>query len=230
MPGINERLIVALDVDDLTRAEYFVNTLSPKVKIFKVGSQFFTACGPQAVRVVRKKGAEVFLDLKFYDIPNTVANAVRQAVRLKVKMLTLHIAGGEDMLKAAARAAKEESIRLKIQKPLLVGITVLTSQKARPSGVLKMARIGLNSGLDGVVCSAQEAAFLRKKITRKFFIITPGIRLKSSPMDDQKRAASAGEAIKRGADYIVVGRPILEAKEPALAVDEILGELYDRGN
>ena len=216
-----QKLILALDVDTFSKAKYFVNLLYPKIRIFKVGSQLFTGCGPKIIEFIHKKGAQVFLDLKFYDIPNTVANAVRQAARLEVKMLTLHISGGEQMLKEAVKAAKSEALRLKVKRPLLVGVTVLTSQLAEPREILKLAKLGLDCGLDGVVCSAQEIKLLRKNIPRKFIIVTPGIRPKSAPADDQKRTATAVEAIKAGSDFLVVGRPILEAKDPLAVAAEL---------
>ncbi len=154
---MSPKIILALDVDNLPRAEYFVNKLYPSIKTFKVGLKLFTACGPKVIQLLHKKGAEVFLDLKFLDIPNTVAGAVRQAVRLKVKMLTLHICGGKDMLKAAVKAAKGEAGLLRIKRPFLIGVTVLTSQKVSANAILKLARLGFACGLDGVVCSAQEA-------------------------------------------------------------------------
>lgn len=210
----NSKIILALDVDSFSKAKRFVNLLYPKIKIFKVGLQLFIACGPKIIDFIRKIGAEVFLDLKFFDIPNTVANATRQAVRLKVKMLTLHISGGEEMLKAAVKAAREESSRLKIKAPLLLGVTVLTSQKASSNEVLRLAKFGLDCGLDGVVCSAQEAKNLRSKIKKKFIMITPGIRPDKTVRDDQKRTATIAEALRVGSDFLVIGRPILEAKNP----------------
>ena len=207
-------IILALDVDSLQKAKYFVNKLYPKIKIFKVGVQLFTAFGPKVVEAINKKGAEVFLDLKFFDIPNTVANAVRQAVRLKVKMLTLHILGDEEMLRQAAAAAKDEAKRLRVKRPLLIGATVLTSKEANSSDVLTLAKIGLESGLDGVVCSVREAASLRKNINKRFVIVTPGIRPLGVNRNDQKRTATVAEAVRAGSDFLVIGRPILEAKDP----------------
>jgi len=218
---LKAEIILALDVDSVKKAKYFVNKLYPRIKTFKVGSQLFTLSGPKTVELIRKKGASVFLDLKFFDIPNTVANAVRQAVRLKVKMLTVHILGGEDMLRCAVKAAREESKRLKLRKPLLIGVTVLTSKDASPRRVLKLAKIGLHAGLDGVVSSAKEAALLRKEIKKKFIIITPGVRLNTQISDDQKRIATPDEANKAGVNFIVVGRPILEAKNPVQVVEQI---------
>ncbi|MCX5714578.1 MAG: orotidine-5'-phosphate decarboxylase [Candidatus Omnitrophica bacterium] len=225
MLKIEDKLIVALDVDTLDKAEYLVDLLYPEIRLFKVGSQLFTACGPSIVDFIREKGAEVFLDLKFFDIPNTVANAVRQAARLKVRMLTLHILGGEDMLKAAVKAAKEESGRLKIKPPLLIGVTVLTSQATKPAQVVALARAGISAGLDGVVSSVKEAALLRKSIHKGFIIVSPGIRPPGASLGDQKRVATAQEAINAGSDFLVVGRPILEAKDPLRAVKEIIGSL-----
>jgi orotidine-5'-phosphate decarboxylase len=137
-------------------------------------------------------------------------------------MLTLHILGDEEMLKAAISAAKEESKRLKLKRPLLIGVTVLTSKEAHASDVLTLAKIGIESGLDGIVCSAREAAFLRQKIKRRFLIVAPGIRPKTAVRYDQKRTATAAEAIRAGADFMVVGRPILEAKDPLKAVKELI--------
>lgn len=215
------KIILALDVDSPNKAKYFIRKLYPKIKIFKIGLQLFTACGPKIIEFIHKKGGQVFLDLKFFDIPNTVANAVRQAARLKVKMLTLHILGGKDMLKAAINAAKEESKRLKSKRPLLIGVTVLTSKEANVSDVLTLAKIGIESGLDGVVCSVKEAALLRKKIRKKFIIVTPGIRSVKLVTDDQKRTATVEETIQAGSDFLVVGRPILGAKDPLKAVEDL---------
>ncbi len=222
MLNLKDKLIIALDVDNLEKAKHFVDILYPQVKIFKVGSQLFTACGPDAVKLIHKKGAQVFLDLKFFDIPNTVANAVRQAVRLKIKMLTLHICGGEEMLKSAVKAARDESRRLKLSRPFLIGVSILTSQKADANQIIKLVRFGLKCGLDGVVCSAQETAWLRKKIRKGFIIITPGIRQNNSSCDDQKRTATATQAIKAGSSFLVVGRPILKATDPLRAAREII--------
>ncbi len=187
-----------------------------------MGLQLFSLCGPKIVELIHKKGADVFLDLKLFDIPNTVAGAVRSAARLRVKMLSLHILGGQEMLKAAIDSAKKESRRLKIKPPLLIGVTVLTSKEIKEGEVLKLARLGINCGLDGVVCSVKEAVLLRRQIKKKFFMVTPGIRLNKIGQDDQKRTATPGEAIKAGVDFIVIGRPILEAKDPLKVVKELI--------
>jgi orotidine-5'-phosphate decarboxylase len=215
-------IILALDVDNFQKAKYFVDKLYPKIRIFKVGAQLFTACGPKVVEYIRKRGAEVFLDLKFFDIPNTVAHAVRQAVRMRVKMLTLHILGDEEMLRAAVKSVKEEAARLRIKRPLLIGVTVLTSKEAKSSDVLTLARIGADSGLDGVVCSVREVQLLKKALKKKMLFVTPGIRPPGISADDQKRTATVSEAVKAGSDYLVVGRPILQAQDPLKAAKEFL--------
>lgn len=212
------QLIIALDVDTLKQAKKIVDTLYPRVKIFKVGSQLFTGCGARVIEYVNSRGAKVFLDLKYFDIPNTVARAVEQAVRLKVKMLTLHISGGPEMLEAAVKAAGQQARKLKIRKPLLIGVTVLTSCAAKPKEVMDLARLGISCGLDGIVCSAREVGLLKKKISGKFIAVTPGIRSNTAGGDDQKRTATAQEAIAAGSDYLVVGRPILEAPDPIKAI------------
>lgn len=222
------KTILALDVKDLKTARSFVEKLYPRIGFFKIGPVLFTAYGPKVVELARKKGAEVFLDLKFHDIPNTVANAVRQAVRLKVKMLTLHTCGGEEMLQRAAQAAKEEAAKLKIKKPILLGITVLTSDRSVKNTkleVIRRAKLAKKAGLDGVVCSVHEAKAVRKACGKGFIIVTPGIRPQGSDAGDQKRIATAKDAILAGANYIVIGRPILEAKKPLQAAKNIIKEM-----
>jgi len=225
------QVVLALDVDTIEEAKSFVDKLYPKVKIFKVGSQLFTAYGPEIVELIHKKGAEVFLDLKYLDIPNTISNAVAQAARLKVKMLTLHISGGKEMIEAAVAAARHQAKVSGLKRPLLIGVTVLTSQKSGgPAEVLKLAQQGLAYGLDGVVCSAREAAALREKIKKSFLIITPGIRTNDSVGDDQKRTATVKEAVGAGSNFLVIGRPILKAADPVKKTEELLGDLHGAGN
>lgn len=216
---------MALDVDTLAEVLGFVDQLYPKIKTFKVGSHLFTAYGPKIIELLHKKGAEVFLDLKYFDIPNTVAGAVAAAVRLKVKMLTLHISGGQAMLKAAINSATAQAEALKISRPLLIGVTVLTSQKTKPQEVLALAKQGIASGLDGLVCSAQEAVILRRKIKKNFVMVTPGIRPDNFVQDDQKRTATVSQAIKAGSNFLVIGRPILKAEDPLLRAEEFLRDL-----
>lgn len=223
-------LILALDVDTLESAAAIVDRLYPKIKIFKVGAQLFTAYGPKIIEMLHKKGAEVFLDLKYFDIPNTVAKAVATAARQKVKMLTLHISGGKEMIEAAVFSAKQQAKALGVARPLLIGVTVLTSSAAKSKDVLALAKKGINSGLDGVVCSAQEAKALRKKINKKMIIITPGIRSKGGLKHDQKRTTTVNEAIRAGSNFLVVGRPILEARDPLAKAKEMLGAMHGRRN
>jgi len=151
---------------------------------------------------------------------------VAAATRLKVKMLTLHISGGREMLEAAVGSAKEQAKISKVPRPLLIGVTVLTSRKAGAAEVLALAKMGINCGLDGVVCSVNEARLLRNKINKDFIIITPGIRLNGSVKDDQRRVATVSQAIKSGSDFLVIGRPILKSKDPLLTAEELLGDLY----
>ncbi len=214
------QLMVALDVDSLKEARRLVGLLYPRVRIFKVGIQLFTAAGPQIIESIHQRGAEVFLDLKFFDIPNTVGNAVSSAIRLKVRMLSLHISGGSEMLKRAVKSVKQAAL-LRWRVPLLIGVTELTSRGADPTNILNLAREGLSCGLDGVVCSAQEAALLRKRIKRRFLILTPGIRVGKVVGDDQKRSASIKEAVNSGSDYLILGRPIIRADDPRRVVQQI---------
>jgi len=218
------QLIVALDVDNLKEAKRLVDLLYPAVKIFKVGSQLFTACGVEAVKMINKKNAKVFLDLKYHDIPNTVKNAVSSAVELGVFMLDVHTQGAEEMLKAAVRSATDKAQELNIKKPLIIGITVLTSvnnSQITEDNVLEAAILAKNSGLDGVVCSVYEAPRVRKELGQDFLIVTPGIRPQGHASDDQARIATAKDAVEAGADFIVVGRPIVKAKDPLSVAKEI---------
>jgi len=218
MPKSRTELIVALDVDSYKEAKQLVELLCPQVKFFKVGSQLFTACGPKVVDMLQKKGIRVFLDLKFHDIPNTVQRAIEAAVKLKVYMLTVHLSGGLDMLKAAVSVAK---------RPKIVGVTVLTSKKEKniQKKVLNLAKLAKKAKLDGIVCSVKEVAKVRKTFGKSFLIVTPGIRPKGSAVGDQKRVATTTDAVKSGVDFIVVGRPILEAKNPLLAAKQIIKEI-----
>jgi len=229
MRGLSSsKVVLALDVDTIGEAKKLVDNLYPKINIFKVGSQLFTAYGPKVIEMLHEKGAQVFLDLKYFDIPNTVAKAVAAAARLKVKMLTLHISGGKEMLEAAVVSAKEQEKTSKINRPLLIGVTVLTSKNAKAEEVIALAKMGINCGLDGIVCSVNEAAILRSKIKNDFIIVTPGIRLNDSVKDDQKRVATVSQAVRAGSNFLVIGRPILKAKDPLLTAEELLGDLYGR--
>ncbi|MCX5786003.1 MAG: orotidine-5'-phosphate decarboxylase [Elusimicrobia bacterium] len=219
-------LIAALDAPDLKKAEELLKQLSGLVDFYKVGSGLFTAAGPAAVELALKYGKRVFLDLKFHDIPNTVAAAVKSAATLGVYSVSLHLSGGAEMLKACAALEK---------KPKLWGITVLTSLDEHElfrtgfrCGVLKTARgladLGEENGVDGVVCSPLEAAEIKKMHGEKITVITPGVRLENAG-DDQKRTLTPKEAAGAGADFIVVGRPIINAKDPAAAAMAFLEAL-----
>ncbi len=221
-----ERLILALDVSSMDAARDLLARVSGQVGVVKVGLELFTACGPEAVREVRKHDLEVFLDLKLHDIPNTVAGAVRAARGLGVSMLTVHTGGGRPMLEAAAEAAAGE-LRL-------LGVTLLTSIGAEDLEdvglqgtplelVLRRARLAGEAGLGGIVCSPKEVTEARGVIPETMAIVTPGIRPDGAVMGDQKRAATPGSAIADGADYLVVGRPISGAEDPGRAAAEIVG-------
>ena len=219
-------LIVALDVPTWARAAKLVDRLMPEVKFFKVGSQLFTACGPRIVRYIRARGGEVFLDLKFHDIPNTVANAVRAATDLGVTMMTVHAEGGPEMLKAAVAAARSAKTKGR-RPPRIVAVTVLTSQVLPDTKreVARRARTAREAGVHGVVASVHECGRLRKMFGKKFLIVTPGIRPEGASAGDQKRVATAGQAVRAGSDYLVVGRPVVEAPHPLDVVRSLRREM-----
>lgn len=224
-------LIVALDVAAEAEAKGLIDRLYPAVKIFKVGSQLFTACGPDVIKYIRRKGADVFLDLKFHDIPNTVAAAVAAALRLDIFMLTLHACGGAEMMKRAKEAAGSGLGETNKREPKLVAVTVLTSDGAAEDTqklVVERALAAKTSGLDGVVCSVSEAAAVRKACGEKFIIVTPGIRPSGGNKDDQKRVATPAAALAAGSDFLVVGRPILETADPLSAAQQILKEIGNK--
>jgi len=233
---MREKLIVALDVEGFDRAKELVDKLYPTVKIFKVGNQLFTSCGPDIVKAIQRKGGKVFLDLKFHDIPNTVKGAVKSATRWGVLMLTVHTSGGREMLKEAVSAANTAAKQLKTVRPKIFGVTVLTSMDNKALSdigvdkkvkdiVLYLAKTAKDSGLDGIVASAKELPLVKKALGKDFSVITPGIRPLTHEKADQKRVVTPSEAIKKGADFIVVGRPITGAKNPKLAAEEILSEM-----
>jgi orotidine-5'-phosphate decarboxylase len=231
MMDSRDRLIVALDVPTAAEAQRIVTTIGDAASIYKVGKQLFTAEGPQVVRDLVSSGRRVFLDLKFHDIPNTVAGAVRSACELRVAMLTVHASGGAAMLKAASEAARAAESR-----PLLLAVTVLTSLSQRDleevgvsgtveSQVVRLASLALDQGVGGVVASAHEARELRKELGTGFRIVTPGVRPQGTDAGDQARVVTPGDAIKAGATHIVVGRPITEAKDPKGAAAKIVAEM-----
>ncbi|MBX7184025.1 MAG: orotidine-5'-phosphate decarboxylase [Vicinamibacteria bacterium] len=224
-----DRLIVALDVDSRARAEELVGELAPHVGMFKVGKELFTAEGPEMVRSIVSAGGRVFLDLKFHDIPNTVAKAVGTASRLGAFFVTVHTAGGRAMLEAAASALPAEGTQL-------LGVTVLTSHTdatLREVGargtvaetVRQLAILARDSGIDGVVCSPHEIGLIRETVGDDMVIVTPGIRPRGSAKGDQARVMTPGEALRLGCDYMVVGRPITEAASPQDAAQAIVEEI-----
>lgn len=214
---MKSKLIVALDVDTYAEAAALVTALSPVVEVFKVGSQLFTRVGPRMLDCIHAAGRQVFLDLKFHDIPNTVAKAVGAAAAHKVFLLTVHASGGADMLQAAAQVAG---------RPKIVGVTVLTSVGGDVQAeVLSRAQLCQAAGLDGVVASPQELPALRAKFGAEFLIVTPGIRPAWAAAGDQKRIMTPAEAVAAGASYIVVGRPIIAAPDPATAASRVMAEM-----
>lgn len=232
-----DRLIVALDVDSLDRATGLVDALAGQVTRFKIGSQLFTAAGPAVVDAVRKRGGEVFLDLKFHDIPNTVEGAAREAVRLGVFMFNVHASGGRAMMRAASRGAAEAAHTLGLPRPLVIAVTVLTSlDRAALAGelhvassveghVLHLCTLAREAGLDGNVASPNEIRAIRNAMGHGWTVVTPGVRPAGSEHHDQSRVATPRAAVEAGADYLVVGRPITGAPDPARAAEGILSEM-----
>jgi orotidine-5'-phosphate decarboxylase len=219
------KLIVALDVDRLEDARNLVKLLYPAVGLFKIGSQLYTAYGPEALEMIQEAGGKVFLDLKFHDIPNTVAGAVRAATAFDIFMMTVHAAGGEEMMRFAADAAKKRAAECKIEKPNILGVTVLTSDASGGDTqklVVERALSAQRAGLDGVVCSVHEAAAVREACGKDFIIVTPGIRPPEGDRGDQKRVATPADAVAAGSNFLVVGRPIVAAVDPLKAAREIL--------
>jgi orotidine-5'-phosphate decarboxylase len=236
MPEFRERLIVALDVSSAAAAQKIVAAVGDSAHTFKVGMQLYTAEGPQVVRDLIASGRQVFLDLKYHDIPNTVAAAVKEAAKLGVRMLTVHAAGSAKMLHAAAEAAKSVN-----SSTIILAATVLTSMDDRElemAGVFepltdhvrRLAALAVMSGCQGIVASAQEAASLRKELGTHFVIVTPGVRPAGTAHGDQARVVTPSEAIHAGANFIVVGRPITEAADPAAAAREILAEMRGKAH
>jgi orotidine-5'-phosphate decarboxylase len=226
------RVFVALDFDDPARALAFADRLDPRGCGVKVGKELFVAAGPQPVRDLVRRGFNVFLDLKFHDIPNTVAKACAAATRLGVFMLNVHAAGGRAMMLAARESVASTTQGTGARKPLLIAVTVLTSLdegalhetgiEAEPGAqALRLARLARDCGLDGVVCSAREAQAMRAALGSGFALVTPGIRPEGSAAFDQARTATPEEAIHNGATYLVVGRPVTGASDPLAVLDTI---------
>mgnify|MGYP001573844707 CR=1 FL=1 len=225
-----DRLIVALDFTALQPALRMARHLRGVVRMVKVGSALFTACGPEVIRRLRALGFEIMLDLKFHDIPSTVALSCRAAVRHRVSLMTVHAAGGAKVLSAAAQGLRTEAKRLGATRPRLLAVTVLTSVSAHEGSqvtrrVVALARIAQRSGCDGVVASAQEVPAIRQALGRSVFIVCPGIRSAGQRAGDQSRICTPAEALARGADALVVGRPVTAARNPRAAAQHLVTEM-----
>ncbi|VAW65763.1 Orotidine 5'-phosphate decarboxylase [hydrothermal vent metagenome] len=225
------KILVALDYPDETQAFKFINQLEPAQCRLKVGKEMFTHLGPNFVEKIQTKGFDVFLDLKYHDIPNTVAKACEAAASLGVWMINVHASGGRRMMEAAAQAIANQQ-----HKPLLIAVTVLTSMSqddltevginiSPAEQALKLAQLAQSSGLDGVVCSAQEAAEMRENFNDNFLLVSPGIRPAGSKADDQRRIMTPQEALNAGANYLVIGRPITQAENPLAVLKSINSEI-----
>ena len=235
-----DRLIVALDVDDLNQAKDLVQALANEVGMFKIGKQLFTHAGPQAVRLIQELGGEIFLDLKFHDIPNTVAKAAIEATRLGVKMFNVHASGSLEMMRLTVKEVQRVCRQEQRRRPIMLAVTVLTSlnqddlkrvgvtQKVAAQ-VERLALLTKQAGMDGVVASPHEVAAIREACGRRFVIVTPGIRPADSSRNDQQRVMTPAEAERAGVDYIVVGRPIIEAKDPVAGARAIVADMEQAG-
>jgi orotidine-5'-phosphate decarboxylase len=230
-----DQLLVALDVDSATRARGLADSLRGVVGGFKIGTRLFTSNGPSFVEELAGRGDRIFLDLKFHDIPNTVAGAVTAATRLGVWMLNVHASGGSAMMRAARQSADNEAARMSRPAPLVIAVTMLTSLSeamltdigvsgSMASQVERLAALTQSSGLDGVVASPQEIPFIRTRCGGEFVIVTPGIRGADDAKGDQRRTLTASEALGAGASYLVVGRPIIGAADPRAAAERIVAE------
>lgn len=225
-----DRVIVALDLPTASQALALARQLTGIVRTLKVGSALFTACGPSVVQRLRALHFRVMLDLKFFDIPNTVEQSCRVAVRHGVSMLTVHASGSPEMLRAAVLGVRAEARRIAVQRPLVLGVTVLTSVGGSTtsrvtSEVLRLARAVRQAGCDGVVASVQEARALRRRFGGRLWIVCPGIRPRSTSRDDQQRVAPPAAAVTDGADFLVIGRPITASRNPRKAAQDILEEM-----
>ncbi|MDF9408031.1 orotidine-5'-phosphate decarboxylase [Pelotomaculum isophthalicicum JI] len=237
MSLIKNPLIIALDVDTIEEASVLVDKLSPYAGAFKVGMQLYNYEGPEVIRILKEKNVAIFIDLKLHDIPNTVAGAARVLTRHGVSILNVHAAGGKTMMREAVKAARDEAAKTGIDCPLIVAVTVLTSidqevfnnevgiNGSIQERVVLWARMAREAGLDGVVASPHEIAAIRKACGNDFVIITPGVRPAGVIANDQKRIMTPGEAMRQGATYLVVGRPVTASPDPAQAARAILEEI-----
>jgi orotidine-5'-phosphate decarboxylase len=230
-------IIVALDVPTAEQAIALAQQVAPAVGAFKIGSELFTAAGPEIVKRIRATGAAVFLDLKFHDIPNTVAKAVAAAVRLDVQMLTIHASGGSAMMQAAEESAQKTAAQAGLNAPLVLGVTVLTSMESDDLAdigigadvghqVERLAQLAAGAGLRGLVCSPLEVPGLRQSLPSHMQFVTPGIRTSDDASGDQKRTLSAKQGLEAGANWLVIGRPIYAAWDPRAAAERIRDSLH----
>ncbi|WP_316347115.1 orotidine-5'-phosphate decarboxylase [Desulfuromonas acetoxidans] len=237
---MKDRLIFALDVDSYDEARQWVRILADEVGMFKVGKQLFTRCGPQIVDMIRQAGGGVFLDLKYHDIPNTVAKAGIEAARMGVQMFNVHALGGGKMMRTMVDEVREAAVKEGFSVPITLAVTILTSsseEDLRQVGidlpvtqmVPRLASLARESGLHGVVASAQELPLIRQACGGDFVVVTPGVRPATAARDDQQRVMTPGEAISAGSDYLVVGRPISKADDPVLAARSIVAEMTEAG-
>ncbi|HEY5043730.1 MAG TPA: orotidine-5'-phosphate decarboxylase [Verrucomicrobiae bacterium] len=234
--AIKNPIIAALDVPAAEQALKLAEQIAPAVGAFKIGKELFVSAGPDIVKKIRATGASVFLDLKFHDIPNTVAKAVASAVRLDVQMLTIHTGGGLEMMRAAEESAQQTAAQSGRNAPLVLGVTVLTSFNSDTlaevgcatsvgAQVERLANLAVKAGLRGLVCSPLEIADLRQILPSRIQLVTPGIRTGAEKADDQKRTLTPREAIEAGASWLVIGRPIYAAENPRAAAEKILQSL-----
>ncbi|MBN1115528.1 MAG: orotidine-5'-phosphate decarboxylase [Oligoflexia bacterium] len=234
--AIDPRVILALDLDDITAVRELLDRIGCNVSTVKVGMKLFTKYGPELVTELKNRGYNVFLDLKYHDIPNTVKTACAEATQLGVSMLTIHCLGGREMCRAAVEGAVTASQKYGVHIPVILGVTVLTSlgqDAVEEIGITKpikeeavsLASMAISEGVHGIVCSAHEVADIKGHIKNDFIAVTPGIRLPEAGRDDQARVASPSKAVKSGADYIVVGRPVYAADDPVSALEKIYVDL-----
>ena len=233
----HERLILALDLANYNNAIDIIDTFKDSIGIFKVGFELFTACGPRIIEEIRKRDKQVFLDLKYHDIPNTVAKAAAAATRHGVSMLTVHTFGGLNMLKECAQSVVSICLKENLPRPKLLGVTVLTSidqvilrdelgsAMSISAQVKSLTAMAMRAGLDGIVASAHEIVIIRERFGENILIITPGIRPSWTKPDDQKRTMTPKQALRAGADYIVMGRSIVYQPQPLNALERILNEI-----
>jgi orotidine-5'-phosphate decarboxylase len=229
-----KKIIFAMDVKEFSDVQYWAELLSQHVGMFKVGKQLYTACGPAAVRMIQKCGGEVFLDLKYHDIPNTVAMATLEAANLGVKLCDLHALGGLEMMSSTMETLDKNFSGS--ERPRVLAITVLTSSNEEtlrgiginlsvPEMVVKLAKLAQAAGVDGVVASPQEVGLIREACGNDFLVVTPGVRPSFAATNDQKRIMTPADAVKAGADYLVIGRPIAAASDPVQAAQAIVDEI-----